>query len=413
MRLKQIAGLAWLAMLTACADVPTDDKPSPIASADEVAAATTKLDAFTDNVVAILCGEGAPCSQIGGPFRKPVAAAACEPAARLWLSKGGLSILIEIVRWGVFDLDAASLQECAAGFASHCGFAESCLDIGRGRGANDSKCSDPVDCRSGFCDGIDEESGPCEGRCAPAPARGDACKAYWDCALFDTCAAGKCQALVVETGKACVADKQACNAGGACRDGKCTATNAAGDPCTAHESTLGCGHQLGCVGATEGAVGKCVTLPAEGEACDAELGCAAPDLACMAETVGGPSSCVSRPGVGDPCELGHGCRVPYLCSPTAGVCIPAPGEGASCLQMSDALREPDGERAAPPGYAVNCDDGHYSCAACAHGLTCEQNANTCVLPGRNGESCTSDSGCGFFLICTAGTCALARPICTQ
>jgi hypothetical protein len=210
----------------------------------------------------------------------------------------------------------------------------SCRDTFKGTLPGSAGCLSPAECLSGIC--------------LPTSCSSNAC-----CA--GVCAADPATAVRVAVGGDCSGENVLCVDGAYC-DGRppiCMATSPLGQPCDPAAVASGLCLGLGQCAASSSALGGTCTLPAaEGQPCDARIGCNASTDHC--DSVSG--TCVHRAMVGKPCD-----------SSVWGTCV---------------------------GFA-----------------RCDSSTQTCVALARAGEPCDDGQGtaCLGMLVCRGGACVLPDP----
>jgi len=116
----------------------------------------------------------------------------------------------------------------------------------------------------------------------------------------------------------------------------------------------------------------------------------------------------------EPCMAGHSCGAGLTCQAGSQTCVGPGRDGDSCHLTK------------PCGNGLTCEAGRQKCVGpakdgeachltkpCGSGLTCEAGRQKCVGPAKDGEACHLTKPCGKDLTCMPGsqTCSAGgRPI---
>lgn len=227
------------------------------------------------------------------------------------------------------------------------------------------------------------------------------------CEAFDGALATEqaCQPIpgVRPTGQSCVASGQ-CSSGfckvppgpdsagpddlAVC--GTCTPAPAEGDACT---EWYECG-DLSCSG------GKCTKPQGEGSPCADSVGCKG-SLVCI------DSKCAQPRQAGEPCTDIE-CANELRC--VDGKCGPGVPDGQTCAEYYqceswDCGLDGTCAKAAPPPTVLQpgarCGDPGTECRVDGY---CEATTHLCTLYKRQGEPCTGNHQCAYWLSCQSGKC---------
>lgn len=389
------------------ATVEPADTDGAVEAGADAAAPDAAADAASDAAAPDAAGDGGAAASALAEYCPELHEAVCE----WWKACRGLDDCTTgpVVFIATLCDDAAALGDSVILDADR---TDACLEL-------HAPPADPTDCQPGpppllsaYGFGPVAGTNACTGVLQSTGRLGDDCYPN-DIALLDGCGEGYCArdgqcpgtcTAYGSLGESCTSvrcePELYCGTGGTC-----LAYGGVGDPCT---GGLRCARDLYC-DASE----QCAMRTAEGGACALDDAHCVSGLYCGALALGdNDGMCVQQRRLGGACSIDQGCDYPLRCvDNTCSDALAASGEpcfgGAQC----------------PAGY--NCHNGGsgpYTCMqakpdgeTCTYHTECLQDHVCSAIPadatyrcyamGQEGEPC-GPRGCGDYLYCEAGTCAV-------